>query len=99
MPDAIPRWRPPHQRGLKREREQRHYTTADWSAKRKRILLRDAFACRSCGSVVSGKQAHVDHIVPLESGGGDADDNLQVLCISCHSVKTRTEQRCGGFLP
>ena len=78
---------------VERHREQAHYQTSDWRAKRERILVRDAFVCRRCGRVVSGHEANVDHIVPLEDGGSDADGNLQTLCRSCHGVKTRREQR------
>ena len=95
MPARIERYRPPR---LKAEptKEVAHYVSADWRARRIRILVRDAYTCRACGRVVYGKAAHVDHIVPLEDGGTDADANLQVLCISCHGVKTREEQRRKG---
>lgn len=33
----------------------------------------------------------VDHIVPRVDGGSDEDSNLQSLCKSCHSSKTRRE--------
>ena len=39
---------------------------------------------------------HVDHIVPLFKGGPDEDENLQVLCIKCHDVKTEKDM---GFKP
>jgi len=47
--------------------------------------------------VCYGKDAHVDHNLPLEDNGTDADLNLQVLCSSCHGRKTRDEQRRKGF--
>ena len=31
----------------------------------------------------------VDHIQPLEDGGSDEPDNLQVLCRGCHIDKHR----------
>ena len=31
---------------------------------------------------------HLDHVVPLEDGGQDSVENLQALCVSCHSQKT-----------
>lgn len=96
MPDAIPRWRPTHAKA-KPAKEHAHYLTSYWSATRQRILLRDAYACRSCDDVVSGKAAHVDHITPLEEGGTDDDSNLQTLCAACHGRKTRAEQRRSGF--
>lgn len=38
---------------------------------------------------------HIDHIIELWDGGTDNEDNLQALCLSCHSVKTKrsTTQR------
>ena len=33
----------------------------------------------------------VDHIVPLWAGGVNEDENLQLLCVPCHKVKTARE--------
>ncbi|MFQ6849875.1 HNH endonuclease signature motif containing protein [Streptomyces sp. 35M1] len=33
----------------------------------------------------------VDHVRPLFLGGKDVDTNVQVLCHSCHQLKTATE--------
>jgi 5-methylcytosine-specific restriction protein A len=96
MPDAIKRWRPQHARA-KAMKETTHYRTADWSARRLRILIRDAYTCCVCRTVVHGREAHVDHIIPLEDFGSDSDTNLQVLCVSCHGAKTRSEQRSRGY--
>jgi 5-methylcytosine-specific restriction endonuclease McrA len=96
MPNAIPRWRPTIAKA-RPAKEHAHYVTAEWRAKRQRILLRDAFVCRSCGVVAAGIGAHVDHVIPLEEGGTDDDANLQTLCSSCHGRKTREEQRRRGF--
>ena len=51
------------------------------------MLLRDGYQCQVCGAVVSGKRAHVDHIVAKASGGSDEVSNLQTLCVKCHSKK------------
>jgi 5-methylcytosine-specific restriction protein A len=96
MPDAIKRWKPT-QAKARPAKERAHYTSADWRARRLRILLRDAYVCRACGCVCHTKDAHVDHIKPLEDGGSDADANLQTLCSACHGRKTRAEQKAKGF--
>jgi 5-methylcytosine-specific restriction enzyme A len=96
MPARLERYRPPRLKAPP-TKEVEHYRTADWRARRIRILVRDAYTCRSCGRVVYGKTAHVDHIVPLEDGGTDHDSNLQTLCEADHGRKTREEQRRRGI--
>lgn len=97
MPRAIPSWRPKRMEGGRPTKEVAHYHTADWRARRTRILLRDAFRCGDCRRVVSGREAHVDHIVPLEDGGNDDDSNLLTRCDRCHGRKTRAEQARKGL--
>lgn len=95
MPDRVERWRPARLRHT-HTKERAHYTSADWRARRQRILIRDAYRCCDCGKVAA--DAHVDHVVPLEDGGTDADGNLAVRCPSCHGRKTRAEQGRKGYL-
>jgi 5-methylcytosine-specific restriction enzyme A len=97
MPREIPSWRPKRMTTTRPTKEIAHYHTADWRARRKRILSRDANRCRECRRAVSGREAHVDHLMPLEEGGKDDDDNLRTMCERCHGVKTRKEQRRRGF--
>lgn len=57
-----------------------------WRSIRIGILQRDRYTCRDCGRF----GGHVDHI-----DGDNANhsaDNLQTLCLPCHSRKTATEQ-------
>lgn|SRR5690348_2978009 len=68
-----------------------------WQSKiRPRILRRDPF-CRLgviCDPDKTGRVApstEVDHIIPREAGGSDADENLQGACKACHSWKTATQ--------
>jgi len=51
-------------------------------------LRRDCGLCTRCHIPV-GRSGHVDHIVDKRAGGTDSLDNLQTLCVSCHSRKTR----------
>lgn len=54
------------------------------------ILERDEFTCRACGrSPLRGDAAklHVDHIVPIASGGKTRESNLQTLCQDCNLGK------------
>ena len=98
MPARVERWTPPRMKRTTVTKETAHYRTADWKARRLRILRRDAFVCAACRRVVYGQAAHVDHVTPLEEGGTDEDANLQTLCHSCHGTKTRAEQRRRGRL-
>lgn len=98
MPAKIPRWKPPAFVKPEQTKERAHYLTADWQAKRIRIGTRDAFVCADCGRVACGKNGHADHVVPLEEGGSDEDENLAWRCAGCHGRKTRAEQRRRGVL-
>lgn len=51
---------------------------------KRKILERDAYRCKQCGSY---KSLHVDHIVPLSRGGTNDTDNLQALCAKCNLIK------------
>jgi hypothetical protein len=44
------------------------------------VLMRDGNKCRLCGTIVSDKNLHFDHIKPWSKGGETTLDNLQVLC-------------------
>lgn len=73
---------------------------AEWRRMRLWILLRDCYRCGECKKVVSGTNAHVDHIEPLtEQDRGQYShwkyqpSNLQTLCRACHNAKTNKEAR------
>lgn len=63
-----------------------------WHALRMAILERDGFRCKSCGC---GGRLEVDHINPVRTHPELSYEpgNLQALCPSCHTKKTRIE--CG----
>ena len=73
----------------------REHRTDSFAAFRDSILIRDNFTCRKCGAFpITGRNAHVDHIVPVHSRDDVRryeESEVQLLCQSCHSKKTATE--------
>lgn len=79
-----------------RSTEQDRLRGDTWMRIRERVLTRDTglcVACRKLGLVTAAQE--VDHIVPLERGGGNGDANLQSLCIPCHQAKSEAERKAG----
>ncbi len=65
----------------------RIYNSKQWRNTRNKMLD----LCAECGKATG---EHLDHITPLADGGEPYHpDNLQSLCQSCHSKKTRRETR------
>jgi len=66
--------------------------TRRWQALRLEALRRDGWQCVQCGART---RLEVDHIEPVRTHPERAFDlsNLQTLCASCHTRKTRIE--CG----
>ena len=63
------------------------YRTAPWRTMRQTML--DYAPHCTCGAPAT----LVDHIIPIRQGGPALDErNLQTMCDSCHSRKTRHEQ-------
>ena len=75
-----------------------------WSAhlkKRMRVVYGDI--CLSCHRVMrfgeegDGPYATLDHVIPLSLGGGDEEDNFQLLCNECNVRKgNKYESRVDG---
>nr|WP_240619077.1 HNH endonuclease signature motif containing protein [Mycobacterium intracellulare] len=59
---------------------------------RRRILERDGHVCRAQKDGCEGTAVEVHHVIPIEAGGTNEDDNLVSLCAACHYRYT-TEQR------
>lgn len=51
---------------------------------RKFVMARDNRTCQHCGTTA---RLSIDHIQPQSKGGGNEPSNLQVLCVSCNSIK------------
>lgn len=72
-------------------RHERGYGS-EWEKTRKRILSRDKGLCQPCLRNMRYRPAkQVDHIIPKAEGGIDDDDNLQAICVACHTEKTQQE--------
>lgn len=64
------------------------------------VTTRDHGCCYRCGieqpdhaDDPEGEQQHqLDHIVPISEGGAREDlDNLGLICIDCHLIKSKAE--------
>lgn len=65
------------------------------------VLRRDNFRCKSCGITPIDNPAvklHVDHIIPVSTGGETIMHNLQTLCSDCNlgkAAKTNNKRKTG----
>ena len=52
------------------------------------VITRDGRACHYCGKPsLTGRDASLDHLVPLVAGGKDSLDNLVLCCLRCNAMK------------
>ncbi len=95
------RWpRPKPAPTIKRVLANRFYNSKAWRTTRREFLSENP-KCAHCerqGYLTAATE--VDHIHALRRGGAPhAWDNLQALCRSCHSRKTRAENRVARTHP
>jgi hypothetical protein len=52
---------------------------------RRQVIHRAQDRCEYCGLSQAAQEAtfHIDHVVPLDSGGGTILNNLALACVSC----------------
>ena len=60
-------------------------------AQRKAVIDRQDGICKR--SYCDAPAVDVDHVLPLWSGGSNANDNLEALCTDCHKQKTAAEAK------
>ena len=58
--------------------------------RRMAVLSRSGLCCAHPGCVMC-QRLEIDHIIPLELGGSDEDENLQALCHTHHKAKTKDD--------
>lgn len=58
-----------------------------WQVQRRRVWIRDDCKCVRCGKELLLYQAHIDHIIPVSSGGRSYMRNLRTLCVVCHATR------------
>lgn len=69
----------------------RFYNSKPWRTLSKRVLNENYYVCRACG----GDATLADHIVPIRVDWERRLDknNIQPLCDSCHTIKTKNETK------
>lgn len=60
-------------------------------AQRQAVIDKQGGVCKR--SYCDAPAVDVDHILPLWSGGSNANDNLEGLCVDCHKQKTAAEAK------
>ena len=58
---------------------------------RLQVASSQRWKCNICKIIVD-ESFNIDHIFPLENGGSNARENLQMLCCACHGKKTANER-------
>ena len=60
---------------------------------RKEVICKQNSQCNTCSKPLTEYNTNVDHKIGVQFGGTNDEDNLQALCVECHSEKTIKERR------
>jgi len=90
--EAGTRYCPEHRKQYNHRTNAAHYDTR-WRKISKSFLARNPLCaeCQKVGRLTPAVESH--HIIPVEDGGSDRDDNLLPLCKSCHSRISLAERQ------
>ena len=61
-------------------------------AQKNMILKSQNFKCAMCGCDISKITPHYDHRIPLAIGGSNNITNIQALCGTCHTEKSKYDK-------
>ena len=81
---------------LRAKDRQKIYNTKRWKQVRDTVRVRDCFMCQECKrNGIDTIGVECDHIVELSDDVSKAYDvdNVELLCVSCHSKKTEIEKQ------
>jgi len=59
------------------------------AAQKRKLIAERGLKCEECGECGS---VEMHHKIKIIDGGNNSDDNLQLLCHSCHALKDRKYQ-------
>ena len=87
----------PRLTGWKIERRDEPPVRSDSGQRRSRDIKQQLYGkqagdCNGCGEHFQLRNLTIDHITPRSRGGPDADENLQLLCGACNSLKGNRPQ-------
>ena len=63
-----------------------------FKSQKNEVLARQKNKCNGCHKPLDMRATHFDHIKEVYKGGKSKVDNLQALCVSCHSIKTHEDK-------
>ncbi|HYU63975.1 MAG TPA: HNH endonuclease [Verrucomicrobiae bacterium] len=67
------------------------------TSRRRALIAARGGACEVCGATAADRVLEVHHRMPVLQGGGDGEDNLQVLCFACHHHLEPCKTGCGAW--
>ena len=68
--------------------DKKHNRSIIPSSLRHEVFKRDNYRCIECGATNKDTRLHIDHIIPVSTGGTDELSNLQTLCNDCNLSKS-----------